>query len=161
MANKEETKEFKKIRAFKRYNQDFDKEKITLKKAGKEFNVYDWIQENREDTEIIPTLKKYGCIPVQSQDTSTMYQDFTNASDLRGVLDKKIAAEQAFYNLPVEVRREFDHNIDKFMKNGEKYIKDKIEKEKAEREKFNKNNIETPLVKNDTITNTNTTTGEN
>lgn len=160
MANKEETKEFKKIRGFKRYNQDFNKEKITLKKAGKEFNVYDWIQENREDTEIIPTLKKYGCIPVQSQDTAAMYQDFTNASDLRGVLDKKIAAEQAFYNLPVEVRREFDHDIDKFMKKGEKYIKDKIEKEKAEKEKLNPKNIEISPVENNTTTNTNTVTGE-
>lgn len=126
-------------RAFKRFNQDFDI-KETLTKAGKKFCVYDKIQEAREDTEIIPTLKKYGCIPTYTQDSASMYQDFTAANDLRGVLDRKIAAENAFYNLPAEVRREFDHNIDNFMKNGEKYIKDKIAKEQAELQ------AQTPIV---------------
>ena len=125
---------YQKKRSLKRFNQDFDKEKITLTKAGKTFNMYDFIQEGREDTEIMPTLEKYGCIPVQQVDSASMYQDFTAAQDLRGVLDRKIAAENAFYNLPVEIRREFDHNIDNFMKNGEKYIKDRIAKEQAEKE---------------------------
>lgn len=129
---KEDIKVFKKKKSTKRFNQDFDKTKITLTKAGKTFNVYDKIQEAREDTEIIPTLKKYGCIPVLGTDTATMYQDFTKASDLRGVLDKKIQAENAFYNLPVEVRREFDHDIDKFMKNGGEYINKRIAKEQEE-----------------------------
>lgn len=128
--NQENNSPYKVKRAFKRFNQDFDKDKIFLTKAGKKFNVYDFIQEGRVDTEIEPTLKKYGCVPVYTQDTESMYQDFTAAQDLRGVLDRKIAAENAFYNLPIEVRREFDHNIDNFMKNGEKYIKDRIEKEK-------------------------------
>lgn len=119
-------------RAIKRFNQDFDRKKITLTKAGRTFNVYDKIQEAREDTEIIPTLKKYGCIPNIGMDSELAYQDFTTAKDLRGVLDRKIAAENAFYNLPIEVRREFDHSIDKFMQNGEKYITKKIEQEKAE-----------------------------
>lgn len=123
---------FQKKKSTKRFNQDFDKEKITLTKAGVTFNVYDKIQEAREDTEIIPTLKKYGCIPVQTVDNNSMYQNFTDAQDLRGVLDRKIAAENAFYQLPVEVRREFDHNIDRFMKEGKEYIKNRIEKEKEQ-----------------------------
>lgn len=121
---------YEKKRGLKRYSQSFDKDKITLTKAGVTFNVYDKIQEAREDTEIIPTLKKYGCIPVQGYDSASLYQDFTQAQDLRGVLDRKIAAENAFYQLPIEVRREFDNNIDRFMKEGEKYLKNKIEQEK-------------------------------
>jgi uncharacterized protein YdaU (DUF1376 family) len=65
-----------------------------------------------------------------------MYQDFTKASDLRGVLDKKIQAENAFYNLPVDIRREFDHDIDKFMKNGGEYINKRIAKEQEELRKI-------------------------
>lgn len=125
---------FKRLRAIKRFNQDFDKDKITLTKAGVTFNVYDKIQEAREDTEIIPTLEKYGCIPVQSYDSEALYQDFTNATDLRGVLDRKIAAENAFYQLPLDVRKEFDNNIDRFMREGDKYLQDKIAKEKAEKQ---------------------------
>ena len=127
----QQTPQYKRKRALKRFNQDFDKNE-TLTKAGKTFCVYDKIQEAREDTEIIPTLKKYGCIPVTTTDSASMYQDFTQAQDLRGVLDRKIAAENAFYNLPIEIRREFDHNIDRFIKEGEKYIKNRIEKEQAE-----------------------------
>lgn len=123
---------YQKKHSLKRFCQDFDREKITLTKAGVTFNVYDKIQEAREDTEIIPTLKKYGCIPVQGYDSASLYQDFTQAQDLRGVLDRKIAAENAFYQLPVEVRREFDNNIDRFMKEGEKYLKNKIEQEKTQ-----------------------------
>lgn len=125
------TPQYKRKRAFKRFNQDFDKNE-TLTKAGKTFCVYDKIQEAREDTEIIPTLKKYGCIPVTTTDNDSMYQDFTQLQDLRGVLDRKIAAENAFYNLPIEIRREFDHNIDRFVKEGENYIKKRREKEQTE-----------------------------
>lgn len=129
-----QTPQYKRKRAFKRFNQDFDKNE-TLTKAGKTYCIYDKIQEAREDTEIIPTLKKYGCIPVTTTDSASMYQDFTQAQDLRGILDRKIAAENAFYNLPIEIRREFDHNIDRFMKEGEKYINDRIAKEQAEKAK--------------------------
>lgn len=139
---------YEKKRGLKRYTQSFDKDKITLTKAGVTFNVYDKIQEAREDTEIIPTLKKYGCIPVQGYDSEALYQDFTQAQDLRGALDRKIAAENAFYQLPVEVRREFDNNIDRFMKQGDKYLKNKIEQEQAEKAKLQ---AEIPVAKTESV----------
>ena len=55
-----EVKNFKINIERKRMAQDFNKEEITVTKAGKEINVYNFIQENREDTEIYPTLEKYG-----------------------------------------------------------------------------------------------------
>ena len=111
-----------------RKQQTFDRKKITVTMAGNTMNVYDRIQEAREDTEIIPTLEKYGCIEGHMQvDPKKMYADFTGLTDLRGVLDAKIQAENLFYSLPLEEREHFNNDINQFTKNGEKYLKSKVE----------------------------------
>lgn len=119
--------------------QNFDKDNITLTKAGKTFNVYDKIQEAREDTEIYTTLEKYGCIDRLMLDAQGVYDDFTKFKDLRGIKEQQKAAEQMFYNLPLETRQHFNNDMNVFVKDGEKYMKkiinaekDKIEAQKAE-----------------------------
>lgn len=136
-----------------RKQQEFDREKITLKKAGKEFNVYDFIQEGREDTEIEPTLKKYGCIPTIREDNEALYQDFGNLNSLRGVLDQKIKAEEMFYSLPIETRQKFDNDINKFTKQGGEYVKKIVENERAEKAALNaetKKAETQPVIKGET-----------
>lgn len=115
-----------------RKQQDFDKENITLTKAGKKFNVYDKIQESREDTEIYPTLEKYGCIDRMMLDTKGVYDDFTKYGSLRDVKAQQQLANQMFYNLPLEVRQKFNNDKNQFLNDGEKWIKGVI---KAEQEK--------------------------
>ena len=110
--------------------QKFDKSKITLTKAGKTFNVYDKIQEGREDTEIYPTLEKYGCIDRMMLNKQGVYADFQNFNDLRDLKDQQNMATNMFYNLPLETRKEFNNNINTFVKEGEKWLKNKIEDEK-------------------------------
>lgn len=113
--------------------QHFDKDNITLTKAGITYNVYDKIQEAREDTEIMATLIKYGCIEGHIKvDAGKLYDDFTKYSDLRGVLEQKKAAENMFYNLPLDVRQSFNNNIDDFTKNGKEWLQNRI-KEKDKR----------------------------
>ncbi|QCS36102.1 minor capsid protein [Capybara microvirus Cap1_SP_124] len=117
--------DFKNKKFRERKQQSFDKEKIFVEKCGKKINVYDMIQENREDTEIYPTLEKYGCIDKLMLNREELYEDFTEIQkmqDLRGVNDYKIAAENAFYKLPIEIRKEFDNNINKFTSKGAEYI---------------------------------------
>lgn len=114
-----------------RKQQTFDKDKITLKKAGKEFNVYQWIQEAREDTEVIPTLEKYGCIDRMILNKEEMYGDFTNFKDLRGLNDQIRESQRMFDNLPAEIKKKFGNNKDLFMREGEAWLKSEIEKEKA------------------------------
>lgn len=114
--------------------QKFDKSKITLTKAGKTYNVYDKIQEGREDTEIYPTLEKYGCIDRMMLDSQGVYADFQNFNDLRDLKDQQNLATNMFYNLPLETRKEFNNNINTFVKEGEKWLKNKIEEEKAKAE---------------------------
>lgn len=109
--------------------QKFDKSKITLTKAGKTFNIYDKIQEGREDTEIYPTLEKYGCIDRMILNKEGVYADFQNFNDLRDLKDQQNMASNMFYNLPLETRKEFNNNINTFVKEGEKWLKNKIEAE--------------------------------
>ena len=111
-----------------RQQQSFDKSKITLKKAGEEFNVYDRIQEEREDTEIYPTMEKYGCLKANVLDAPFVYGDFTSVKDLRDIKDKQIAAVNLFNKLPLETRKTFNNDYNQFMKDGEKYLKSKMEK---------------------------------
>lgn len=123
--------------------QHFDKEKITLKKAGKEFNVYDKIQENSEDTEIYEVLEKYGCIDKIILNKTDVYADFTNFKDLRGLKEQQIAANNMFYSLPLEVRQKFNNDKNIFVKDGEKWLKEEIAAEKAKLEKLTKPAVET------------------
>lgn len=115
-----------------RQQQKFNKDKITLTKAGETFNVYDRIQSEREDTEIYPTMEKYGCLKVNQLDAQLIYGDFTGVKDLRDVKEKQIKAINMFNKLPIDTRKKFNNDYNQFLKNGEKYLKLEIEKLKAE-----------------------------
>ena len=123
--------EFEHLKWRKRKSQSFDKTKIFLEKAGKKYNVYDKIQEAREDTEIIPTLKKYGCIDRMELDHYAVYGDFRDFNDLRTLKEQQIKANNMFYNLPLETRQKFNNDINQFMKDGEKYVKQLVDIDNA------------------------------
>ncbi len=129
--------EFENRKFRERKQQEFDKETISFQKMGKKINVYDFIQEGREDTEIYPTLEKYGCIDKMMLNREDVYADYTELQkmrDLRGIKDFENQAKNMFYNLPPEVRKEFDNDINKFTKNADKYI-EKLRKEDEEKAK--------------------------
>lgn len=112
-----------------RHAMEFDKDKITLKKAGQEYNVYDMIQEAREDTELYPTLEKYGCIEGHmSLDSGKMYADFKEFKDLRTLKDMERKADEMFYSLPLEIRQKFNNDKSVFMRDGEKWLTSELEK---------------------------------
>ncbi|UPW41192.1 internal scaffolding protein [Sigmofec virus UA08Rod_5228] len=117
--------EFEKFNWRERKQQSFDKENIVFEKMGKKINIYDFIQEGREDTEIYPTLEKYGCIDKMMLNREDVYADYTELQkmrDYRGVKDFEIQAKNMFYNLPLEVRKEFDNDINKFTRGADEYI---------------------------------------
>jgi hypothetical protein len=122
---------FKPIIERTRMAQTFDKDTITLTKAGKTFNVYDKIQENREDTEIYPTLEKYGCIDRMMLDTQGVYADFQEFKGLREMKEQQIKADEMFNSLPLDVRLQFQNDKNLFMRDGEKWVKKLIDKQTA------------------------------
>ena len=111
--------------------QEFGRPKLKMK--GKEFDIYDWIQENREDTEIIPTLEKYGCLDRMKIDDDVLYGDITELmkGGLRGIMEREQETEDLWNSLPWEYRQEFQNNKALFIENGEKWLKDRIEKAKT------------------------------
>ena len=110
--------------------QTFDKDNIFLEKAGVKTNVYDLIQANREDTEIIPTLEKYGCIDRMMLNVEDVYGEFGKFKELRDIQEQQKYAQNLWDNLPIETRREFNHDKYLFVKNGEKWLKNKLEEAK-------------------------------
>jgi hypothetical protein len=114
--------------------QNFDKEKIMVKKACGEFNVYDMIQEGLPDTEIYTVLEKYNCTVDEAKERMK-----GNLQKLQGVFDmnksfvdtmqEKINAENAFNDLPLDVRDKFGNSLERFLKEGRKYVEEEIKKD--------------------------------
>ena len=123
-----ETMPFKGWITKKTKGQEFGKPKI--KKYGKEVDVYSWIQEGREDTEIYETIEKYGCIDRMKLDTQGIYDDFTEIKDLRNFCEQNIKAQELWESLPLETRQEFNHDKTLFAEKGEEWLLNKIAAEK-------------------------------
>lgn len=113
----------------KKYAQEYDKEKITLTQAGRTFNLYDYIQEQREDTEIYPTLEKYGNLEIMERPANEIASEFEGSLELRDLYDQEIKLKELFESLPLEERREFDMNYYKFKEYGLEFYTDKANKE--------------------------------
>ena len=137
-----ETQKFKMYEKYgkKRNAQSFDLENIFTIKAGKKYNNYEAIQAAREDTEIYPTLEKYGSIEAASsvmnrtKDQLEGYgADLRGVTNLRDVFEMQRAAEIMWQNLPLDIRREFNHSQEDFIKNGQKWINDRIKQIDTER----------------------------
>lgn len=101
-------------------------------RAGQEIDVRTWIEEGREDTEIYPTLEKYGCIDKLIVNTEQVYGDLTKILDLRSSIEQVKKADNLWNSLPLEIRKEFLGDKKRFMEEGLDWLKKKIEKEKEE-----------------------------
>lgn len=146
---------FKKSELRERKQQFFDKDNITITMAGKTFNVYDKIQEGREDTELYPTLEKYGCIPTEMTKEQTIDFFKNNMSavngkiDLRNVQEAQIQSENLFYQLPLEIRKHFNNSIQEFQKNGYKYMNEKVKEWEAKQQKPVEQTTQTEATNNE------------
>lgn len=130
MVTKLELKPFNMGKRRKRAQQKFNKEEIQIEMKGKKINMYDMIQEARKDTELYPTLEKYGCIPQEKLDekkANAVYGDLTAIKGMRSAMEQQKMAENLWANLPLETRKEFGHNKYEFMDNGMEWLKRKIE----------------------------------
>lgn len=130
---------FKPIVNNPRVQQTFDLN-FKVKQKGKEFNLYDSIQEARVDTEIYEVLEKYNCIPKHFIDHGKVYDDFRELGDLKDMKLADIKAQQMWDDLPWEIRKEFNNDKHLFVKDGQKYLEKKIA------EMTPKTPVETPVV---------------
>lgn len=111
--------------------QSYDKNKIFITRLGKKINLFDLIQESKDDSEITTCMKKYGCIEPLGVDYKKTYENYMEIRELRDIYDAKKRADELWDTLPTEVKDEFNGNANEFMNNGEQWLKDKIAKETA------------------------------
>lgn len=118
-----------------KFAQEYDRKTITITKGGKTYNLYDSIQAAREDTEIYPTLEKYGNLQRMENNPNLIYADISEALDLRGLYNQDIRLQEIFENLPTEERKQFNNDFYQFKEFGLKHYE---EKAKAEIEEIKK-----------------------
>lgn len=121
----------------------FDKDEICTVKAGKKYNNYQAIQDAREDTEIYPTLEKYGSIEQASQimnrttnELEGFGADLRGIKNLRDIFEIQKQADTLWLNLPLDVREAFGHSKETMIKDGAKILDGYIAKKQAEYEKI-------------------------
>ncbi len=102
----------------------FGNPKITI--GGKQRDLREMIHENAKDTGIYEQIDKYGLNPIQEISVEEAVMDFTSiAGDLRTSLEKGMAAKQQWGQLPKEIRKEFNNDINEFMQNGAQWMANK------------------------------------
>lgn len=109
--------------------QTFDPAKNIINKKGQLINLYDFIQENREDTELYPTLEKYGCIDKIIVDKKAIYANFQELMGMREMHEQERKANALWESLPIDIRKEFNNDRLSFMQHGEEWLKGKIKAE--------------------------------
>jgi hypothetical protein len=102
-----------------------------LKKGGREFNLYDAIQEATEGTNLYAVLEKYGSIRSMELDLPNLYADISEFKDLRNTMDQLHKAEEMWLNLPIETRRKYGHDKREFIEKGMDDLKKEYETQKA------------------------------
>ena len=112
--------------------QNYDIEKISFLRNGKPVNLYNYIQEQTEDTDIYKTLEKYGCLDTLELKTEQIFGEFNKCMDLRDVYEQDQEFKNLWNSLPIKVREEFKNDRLLFMKNGENWLKNQLEKERKE-----------------------------
>lgn len=100
-------------------------------KAGEKYVYYDRIQKARQDTEIYPTLEKYGCLDPIMVNKEKLYMDLRGwKTDARSLTEMTMKADEMWNQLPHDIKAKFENNRDLFMRDGEKWLKSEIEKNK-------------------------------
>lgn len=106
--------------------QAFD-EKVTFRMKGKDIVIKDYVQENAVGTTFYENLELYGNIESTAQAMAVYREeligDFTEATSLVDLEQRRIRIKQIWENLPAEIRsKKFGNNFQNFMNNGNKFI---------------------------------------
>lgn len=97
-------------------------------KCGKEINIYDEIQANREDTEIIPTLRKYGNLKPLEVDKKAMFGEFQKM-ELRDVYELRDKANEMYNQLPAEIKKQFNNDPREFVEKAPEWLENELKKQ--------------------------------
>lgn len=105
-----------------RAQQYFNTEEIHIIKAGKKINMQEYINANNEDAELIPTLKKYGCIDrIEKQNPADLHWGEENQNlRLEDAYNAMQKAKELWNSLNEKTREFYKNDFETFAKNFEK-----------------------------------------
>lgn len=115
-----------------------DTEKCVIQ-AGKTINWKKFTQENNKDLNIYEVLEKYDGKYVNrlKYDPEIEKAEIDHTLTLDKVFDRQEKIKEQFLNLPLEVRKEFNNDINEFTDRGQAWLDEKvkvIQKERKEKE---------------------------
>lgn len=116
--------------------------KAVFVKYGKEYDIQEYIEAGRPDTEIYPTLQKYGCLTPLERTPSEIYGDFTEYNDLRSTIEKGRKIKDMWDQLPTDIKNKFNNDMHEFTDRGMEWAKSEIDK--ANKTKIVEQAVETP-----------------
>lgn len=120
--------------------QNFDKEKIQIKRGGKKINLYEFIQENGVDCAINDVINKYGTgvgINKIQKTPEEIIADFSDYNDLMTFKNRELKANEMFNSLPVNIKQQFNNSKQEFMDKGLKWAENLVSKAKTKAEQAN------------------------
>lgn len=131
-----------------RKQQEFDREKITITKAGVTVNVYDQIQANNIDTDIYDVAKKYHMMPDEAVELMKerggeqgVFMDIREIQDkiqnIGDVINVAKEAQNTFENLPLEIRQKYGHDLNIWYKDQQKAKENELRKKENETKETN------------------------
>lgn len=112
---------------------------------GKDISIKEVTNNAAVDTNIYEVIEKYrGDLQMSAQELNQFHQEvadeLTNIKSLPDALMQIKAGEEAWKNLPLNIRQNFGNSIQKFLKNGSDYLNQKINEYKTQLEKENQIN---------------------
>ena len=115
--------------------QEFNKD-IEIKINGKKVPLYQYVQDNRTDTEINQTIEKYNIQPK----TEFCYADLSEIQNMGDIYRKQELADKKFSELPIEIQNIYGKNRAEFAKDIENNFEKLKNYENTKNNKNNKNN---------------------
>lgn len=135
----EKTTPFTRWNIKNKVKKDETKSQKFIKRDGKYISLQDFINENNRECTIYDVLKIYKGDMVLTQQklnrySQTISDELAGIKGLKEALDMQNRADKVWLELPLEIRKEFNNDINKFRQNGLNWANTKI-KERLEHEK--------------------------
>uniref|UniRef100_A0AAU8AVU1 Internal scaffolding protein n=1 Tax=Dulem virus 150 TaxID=3145627 RepID=A0AAU8AVU1_9VIRU len=126
-----------------RASQKFNRDAIHIVQKGQKLYLTELMEANREDTEVYPTLEKYGCIEKCCKQSPLEFGEQLNP-DLMTAVEIMRKGEEIWSSLNIKTREFYENSKEKFIQNAHQDFL-------AEQEKMQKKaqKIEQKEVKND------------
>lgn len=102
-----------------RASQKFNRDTIHIVQKGQKIYLTELMEANREDTEIYPTLEKYGCIDKCCKQSALEYGEQLNP-DLMEAVEILRKGEEIWNSLNVKTREFYNNDKEKFIQNAHK-----------------------------------------